>query len=283
MKDKLVEERLPTIVRFHRNLGKVMRQTVFAAAVRKARRLATKVKVESQPARDTVFGPFQLNGRFNVDQVGLAFENGLETTYDVAGTKRVHISQPLAGLEKRQCTVNICIGPVTSSSDRPSSFVEREESLRLRGQPKTLALTSSSRRAPGWSPLRASRGLSRAFFAASRAMRKPYRRSGQFYSWTICTRRRRTSSSGPSLKTAKGWCDFSHRAAPMRCNQSMRAMGVSLRWRSGGNWNCSSINMSTSTNDQLHLRVRATSPYRSVGDKCRRVRGRSAWQLPSPV
>ena len=32
-------------------------------------------------------------------------------TYDVAGTKGVHGSQPQAGLEKRQCTVNICIGP----------------------------------------------------------------------------------------------------------------------------------------------------------------------------
>ena len=91
------------------------------------------------------------------------------------------------------------------------------------------------------------------------------------------------SSSGPSLKTAIGWCGFSHRAAPMRCSQPMRVVGVSLRWSSGGNWNCSSINMSTSTNGQLHLRVRATSPYRSVGGKCRRVRGRSAWLPPSPV
>lgn len=114
MKDRLVEERLPTIVRFHRKLGKVMRQTVFCRGGSEGATASDKGKVESQPARDTVFGPFQLNERFNVDQVGLAFENRLETTYDVVGTKRVHISQPLAGLEKRQCTVNICIGPVTS-------------------------------------------------------------------------------------------------------------------------------------------------------------------------
>ena len=69
-----------------------------------------KGEVESRPARDPVFGRFQLSERFNADQVGLAFANGLETTYDVAGTKRVHNSQPLTGLEKRQCTVNICIG-----------------------------------------------------------------------------------------------------------------------------------------------------------------------------
>ena len=52
-----------------------------------------------------MFGRFQLNERFNADQVGLAFVNGLEMTYDVAGMKRVHVSQSLTGLEKRECTV----------------------------------------------------------------------------------------------------------------------------------------------------------------------------------
>ena len=111
MKNKPVEERLPKIVRFHRKLRKVMRQTAVCRGGSEGATASDEGEVKSQPSRDLVFGWFQLNERFNADQVGLAFVNGLETTYDVAGTKRVHVSQPLAGLEKRQCTVSICIGP----------------------------------------------------------------------------------------------------------------------------------------------------------------------------
>ena len=61
--------------------------------------------------QNPVYGRFSLDRHINVDQVGLAFVNGLETTWDETGAKRVQISQPVAGLEKRQCTVNACFGP----------------------------------------------------------------------------------------------------------------------------------------------------------------------------
>ena len=61
--------------------------------------------------QNPVYGRFSLGRCINVDQVGLAFVNGLESTWDETGAKRVQISQPFAGLEKRQCTVNACFGP----------------------------------------------------------------------------------------------------------------------------------------------------------------------------
>ena len=88
-----------------------MRQNAVSRGRSEGATASDEGEVESQPARDLLFGRFQLNDRFNADQVELEFVHGLETTYGVAGTKRMHVSQPLAGLEKWQRTVNICIGP----------------------------------------------------------------------------------------------------------------------------------------------------------------------------
>ena len=46
-----------------------------------------------------------MNARLNVDQVGLAFVNGPGSTWD-----KTALEQPFPGVEKRQCTVNCCIG-----------------------------------------------------------------------------------------------------------------------------------------------------------------------------
>ena len=41
----------------------------------------------------------------------LPFVNGLNSTWADKGSKRVRISQPSSGLEKRQCTLQLCYGP----------------------------------------------------------------------------------------------------------------------------------------------------------------------------
>ncbi|CAB1119997.1 unnamed protein product [Ectocarpus sp. CCAP 1310/34] len=57
------------------------------------------------------YGQFQLWERWNVDQVPLAFVNGLLVTWEERGAKRVAISQPFSGLEKRPCTMQVIFGP----------------------------------------------------------------------------------------------------------------------------------------------------------------------------
>ena len=61
--------------------------------------------------RDPKYGRFQLNERFNSDQVPLPFVNGQSETWASKGSKRVSIAQPFSGLEKRQCTIQPTIGP----------------------------------------------------------------------------------------------------------------------------------------------------------------------------
>ena len=57
------------------------------------------------------YGRFQLNERFNSDQVPLPVVNGQSETWASKGSKRVSIAQPFSGLEKRQCTIQPTIGP----------------------------------------------------------------------------------------------------------------------------------------------------------------------------
>ena len=101
MKNKTVEERVPTIARFHRKLRKVVRRPAVCSKGSEGATASDEADVESKPARDPVFVRFQLNEWFNADQVGLAFINGVETIYDVSETTRVHVSQPLVSLETR--------------------------------------------------------------------------------------------------------------------------------------------------------------------------------------
>ena len=61
--------------------------------------------------QDPKYGRFQLNERFNHDQVPLPFVSGQSETWVPKGSKRVSIAQPFSGLEKRQCTIQPTIGP----------------------------------------------------------------------------------------------------------------------------------------------------------------------------
>ncbi|CAB1103214.1 unnamed protein product [Ectocarpus sp. CCAP 1310/34] len=67
--------------------------------------------VAERESRVPKYGQFQLWERWNVDQVPLAFVNGLLNTWEERGAKRVAISQPFPGLEKRQCTMQVIFGP----------------------------------------------------------------------------------------------------------------------------------------------------------------------------
>jgi hypothetical protein len=55
------------------------------------------------------YGRFPPECRFNVDQVPLAFDMGSGITWDEVGTKRCWIKMHLKGLEKRFCTLQMCI------------------------------------------------------------------------------------------------------------------------------------------------------------------------------
>ena len=93
-----------TIQRFHRNLRK---------AVQSKRRRNNSVV-------DTNFGRWLPKDRYNVDQVPLPFVIDQETTYDVAGTKQVWVSQPASGLDKRQATLQLCIRAEGKQNIKPA-------------------------------------------------------------------------------------------------------------------------------------------------------------------
>ena len=66
------------------------------------------------PNMDPKFGRFKLNRRFNVDQVPLPFVIDQKTTYesaDVGRYDKVWLSIPGSGLDKRQCTLQVCFSP----------------------------------------------------------------------------------------------------------------------------------------------------------------------------
>ena len=109
MKNKSVEERLPQMMRFYRRLRRLLQQPpVHRPAAEGA---AESDKAEVLPMQNPVYERFSLGRGINADQVGLAFVNGLKSTWNETGAKRVQISQPFAGLEKRQYTVNACFEP----------------------------------------------------------------------------------------------------------------------------------------------------------------------------
>ncbi|CAM9991965.1 unnamed protein product [Pylaiella littoralis] len=60
---------------------------------------------------DSKYRRFPLKKRRDVDQVPLPFANGLVSTWADKGSRRVRVWQPSAGLEKRQCTLQLCFGP----------------------------------------------------------------------------------------------------------------------------------------------------------------------------
>ena len=152
MKNKSVEERLPHMQTFHRRLRRLLKEP----PVRRVP--AEGGSAEVLPIENPVYGRFSLERRFNVDQVGLAFVNGLESTWDTTGAKRVQISQPFADLEKRQCTVDACFGPGAKLM-RPAVI--------FRGKGRISAVERAAydprfddffRRTRGWTTARASHG-----------------------------------------------------------------------------------------------------------------------------
>ena len=108
LKNKSVEERLPQIRRFLRRFRKLMQEPA-----RRKRHVVSDAEagVRAVQPRDPKYGRFQLNERFNSDQVPLPFVNGQSETWAPKGSKRVSIAQPFSGLEKRQCTIQPTLGP----------------------------------------------------------------------------------------------------------------------------------------------------------------------------
>ena len=60
---------------------------------------------------DSKWGRWLSCRRYNVDQVPCPFVICQDQTYEVKGNNSVWISQPGSGLEKRQCTLQLCIRP----------------------------------------------------------------------------------------------------------------------------------------------------------------------------
>lgn len=95
-KDESLEERLPRMQDWHRNLRAFL--------------------IERRPNTDSQFtaqwGRFPPHLRFNVDQVGIAFIMDQESTFDFVGNKRIWIKLAGSGaLEKRQATLQLCFSP----------------------------------------------------------------------------------------------------------------------------------------------------------------------------
>ena len=209
IKSKSVEDRLPQMNRLHRKLPKVIYKASRHHGSTVGSTASDGVEIEWQPGRNPAFGCFQPDEQFNVDQVGLGFVNGMETTYDEKGRKRVHLLQSFTDLENRQRTVNICFGLGYKLMRPTSDSVQGARYFRLTRERTTPVLVYSSKRAPGWTTLRAWSGLSGASFEASRVMRTLYRRSSQSFFWTTCTRRRRMSLTAPSQKSETRRCGSS--------------------------------------------------------------------------
>ena len=71
---------------------------------------------QNKPHYDPKYGRFKPSRRFNVDQVPLPFCLDQKKTYHDCSkgpsrNERVRIAQPSAGLEKRQCTLQLCFSP----------------------------------------------------------------------------------------------------------------------------------------------------------------------------
>ena len=107
LKNKSIEERLPQIRRFLRRFRKLIQEPA-----RREGNVLTDVGagVPAVQPRDPNYGRFQLNERFNSDQAPLPFVNGQTERWAPKESKLVSITQPLRGLEKRQCTIQPTIG-----------------------------------------------------------------------------------------------------------------------------------------------------------------------------
>ena len=85
MTNKSVEERLPQMMRFHMRLRRLLQQPPVRRPT--AEGAAESDNAEVLPVQNPVYGRFNLDWRINVDQVGLAFVNGLDYKWDETGAK----------------------------------------------------------------------------------------------------------------------------------------------------------------------------------------------------
>ena len=96
-KNKSASARLPKLWRFHKGLRSLLR---------------TEGSIPNQ--HSIKYGRYPLRCRFNVDQIPLAFDMGAGTTWDTIGVKRCWVKKHLAGLDKRFCTIQLCIASETN-------------------------------------------------------------------------------------------------------------------------------------------------------------------------
>ena len=86
--------------------------------------------------KDQVWGRWLPEARYNVDQVPLPFIVDQDTTYETTGSTSVWIAQPSSGLDKRQCTLQLCIRPSDQQPVPPAVIFRgkgkiKEEELKL--------------------------------------------------------------------------------------------------------------------------------------------------------
>ena len=111
---------LPILQNFHRHLKKDM----------------SSCRGRENGIKDQVWGRWLPEARYNVNQVPLLFIVDQDTTYEITGRTSVWISQPSNGLDKRQCTLQLCIRP-TDVQPVPPAVIFRgqgnieEEELKL--------------------------------------------------------------------------------------------------------------------------------------------------------
>ena len=92
-KNKSAEARLPKLWRFHKG-------------VRNLLHCRSGIAEDQWSAK---YGCYPSRTRFNVDQVPRAFDMEADTTWDSRGVKRCWVKKHLAGLDKRFCTLQVCI------------------------------------------------------------------------------------------------------------------------------------------------------------------------------
>ncbi|CAN0415556.1 unnamed protein product [Pylaiella littoralis] len=97
-KNESVEQRLPKIGRFLKKLRALMY-------------LYIEQCMHFDRTHKKIAPPLVPHNRLFILQVPLPFANGLVTTWADKGSIRVRVSQPSAGLDKRQCTMQLCFGP----------------------------------------------------------------------------------------------------------------------------------------------------------------------------
>ena len=101
-------EMLPTLQNFHRQLKKDVNSG----------------RGRDGGIKDKVWGKWLPGACYGVDQVPLPFIVEQDTTYETTGSTSVWVAQPGSGLDKRQCTLQLCIRP-SDSQPVPAAIIFR--------------------------------------------------------------------------------------------------------------------------------------------------------------